>query len=168
MFKTGEKVKTQSTIVEIQILQIWFKKSTTHINKTSTEIKHIQYSLTNNCLMYQIESHLMLKAYTREEHQSCKNVPVISNFLQDVITYNNPTCTVYNLHTCLSRTMGRFPSAGRGGRAGSEPYRRPKYLSVLPPTHLIKTPPLSPESPISASYDEEISFAPSLGLYHRN
>ena len=54
--------------------------------------------------------------------------------------------------------MGRFPSAGRGGRAGSDPYRRPKYLSMPPPPPLIHTPPQSPTSSFYNSGDEEISF----------
>lgn len=39
--------------------------------------------------------------------------------------------------------MGRFGSAGRGGRLGmSGPKRKPNYLSLSPPTNLSKAPDL--------------------------
>ena len=57
--------------------------------------------------------------------------------------------------------MGRFPSAGRGGRAGSDSYRLPKYLDVLPKPPRFHTPPLTPESSTHEHFDEEISFTTS-------
>lgn len=54
--------------------------------------------------------------------------------------------------------MGRFGSAGRGGRAGSTIFRRPKYLSITPKSPKSHTPLTTPELTTSSSNDEEVSF----------
>jgi len=58
--------------------------------------------------------------------------------------------------------MGRFVSSGRGGRFGSVPAQRPKYISLPPPILRHRTPPLTPESTNKNCSDEEISFETAL------